>query len=127
MFLVDKFDLLQNTPSNRITKFIDSRIRMNISQINRPIQVLLSCEYHFRHGRRIRDGSWIHEWRSRNGCLLLGGAECDLSGGGSCSLGVPFTDEGATIFSVVDPFSGPFGFGWESLNDLWASFLSARS
>ena len=113
---------LQHTTTNRIAQILRCCLGMDVSEVYRPIRSPgdtepLCCERRVRAERPKAANTGVDGAKRRRSRLGDKGLCCDsLSGlcGGLLRLG----DVRATVFSIIDPLSGPCGFCGECVYNL---------
>ena len=116
MLILHVPDALQYTSANGVAQILRRRIGVDIAEINGPIHPRTTCcstRAGSHHGvdvgrREPARGSRAVPKRGKDGSLR--GDECLglLRLGNVC----------AAVFTIVDVFSVPSGFGWEGVDDL---------
>lgn len=109
-------DALQHTSANGVAQILRRRVGVDVAEINGSVDAgTTRCSTCAASHHGVDVGG-----REPGGC---GGAvpERGKDGGLGCDEGLGllrFGDVCAAVFTVVDAFSGPVGFGWEGVDDL---------
>src|SRR5258708_3759527 len=113
---------LQHTTANSIAQILRCCLRMNVAEIDGPIRgpgdtEPLRCEGRVRAKRPEAANTGVDGAESRRSRLCDKGLSRDGLG---CLCGslLRLGDVRATVFSIVDPLSGPCGFCGECVHNL---------
>ena len=113
---------LQHTAANRIAQILRCCFRMNVSEVHGPVRSPrdtepLRCEGRVRAERPEAANIGVDGAERRSGRLCDKRLSRD-SLGGLCGSLLRLGYVRATVFSIVDPLSGPRGFRGECVHNL---------
>jgi hypothetical protein len=113
---------LQHTTTNRIAQILRCCLRVNVSEVHGPVRSPgdtepLRCEGRVRAERPEAANIGVDGTERRRSRLCDKGLSRDGLGG-LCGGLLRLGDVRATVFSIVDPLSGPCGLCWECVYNL---------